>query len=336
MPIEQLAQLLLQCARADAALPRRTPANDDALHARYVDDMFHRIEPLPELRREAQALPLDPLGSAPIVPTTAGVSNQDLEKLVAIAIESAQDAEDISREAREASRKARRGMFVAIALAAVGIAVAGAATIGDRLYGGEKQQMADIARQVQALGDLQRHINDRLADLHAAAPVQEAYAAPVQQASAVPVQQASAPMQEVNAAPVQQASTPMQRTSAAPAQQASAAPVPLALAPLTAVPVRVLPAAPAMPQATPPATYSSHSAAAAPLPRTEAPAASFAAAASYTAYPPPPADYAPRAASNGTVAPYHPRPRRYSTVVLPRPVAFLIGAVRRDVRTLLR
>jgi hypothetical protein len=341
MPIEQLAQLLVQYARANAALPRRTPANDDALHAQYVDDMFHRIEALPELRREAETMRPDPQLSSPMVPTTAPASNEDLEELVAIALESAQDAADISREAHEASRRAKHGMFVAIALAAVGIAIAGAATISARLYDGGNQQMADIARQVQTLGDVQRHINDRLADLHAAPPVQEADAAPAPPANTSAVQTANAASaQHANAAPVQQA-------SAAPVQQANAAPItappqsaaaPLPLAPLKTIPVTVLPAVPAMPQPAPATTDSSQSAAAAPLARTEAPTASFAPAASYAAYVPPlrPPGYTPRVPYHGSWTPYHPRPRRYQTVVLPRPVLYLIGTVQRDVRLLLR
>lgn len=332
MPIEHLAQLLLQCARADATLPRRSPANDDAQHARYVDDMFNRIEALPELRREAQPMVVEPPVSSPVLPATATASNEDLEELVAIALESAQDAEDISRDAQEASRKARRGMFVAIVLAAVGIAIASAATISARLYGGGgNQQMADVARQVQALGDLQRHINDRLADLHTAAPAQDANAAAGQPANVEPVQSANAtPVQRLDAAPMQQASA----TPVAPQQPMTTAPP--SLAPLKTVPVSVLPAEPAAPQSTPVTTDPSQAAAAAPLARTEAPAASLAPAASYAAYAPPPPAYAPGVVYNGARTTYHPQPRRYQTVVLPRPMAYLIGTVRRDVHALLR
>lgn len=300
MPIEQLAQLLVQYARADAALPRRTPANDDAEHAKYVDDMFNRIEALPELRRDAQAIRREPQVSSPVVPATAAPSNEDLEELVAIALESAQDAEDISREAQQASRKARRGMFVAIALAAVGIAIAGAATISTRLYGGDSHQMAEIARQVQTLGDLQRHINDRLADLHQAASVQSA-----------------------------------NETSAAPHQPSMSVLPPLA--PLKAIQVSVLPAEPAAPQSAPATTGPSPTATAARLPSSEA---SFAPAAPYTTYRPPagyaPRAAYPRAAYHRTWTPYRPRFRRYPIVVLPRSVALLIGTVQRDMRTLLR
>jgi hypothetical protein len=155
MPIERLAQLLVQCARADAALPRRTPANDDSQHARYVDAMYKRLETLPDLRSESQAMRLAPQVASPLVPAAAVASNEDLEELVAIALTSAQDAEDVSRAANEASRKARRGMFVAVALAAIGVTIASTAAISARRYAGDNRQMAEIARQVQALGDWQ-------------------------------------------------------------------------------------------------------------------------------------------------------------------------------------
>jgi len=262
---------------------------------------------------------------------------------VAIALTSAQDAEDISREAHESSRKARRGMYAAIVLAVVGIAIASAATISARLYGDGNQQMADIARQVQTLGDLQRHINDRLADLHEPAPVQDANAAAVQPSTPTPVQRADATLaQLLSAAPVQQ------RASATPVQQASTAPVvapqqqitvaPPSLAPLKTVPVSVLPAEPAAPQLTPVTANPSQAAAAAPLARTEDPTASFAPAASYAAYAPPlrPPGYTPLVTDNGARTTYHPQPRRYQTVALPRPMEYLIGTVRRDMRALLR
>jgi hypothetical protein len=294
MPIERLAQLLLQHAQADTALPRRPPANDDAQHATFVDDMFNRIEGLPELRRESEAMRREPYVSPPVLPAAEVASNEDLEELVSIALASAQDAEDVSREAAEASRKARRGMFVAVGVAALGIVIATAGTISARLFSADTSQMADIAKQVQALGDLQHHIDGQLAEMHAAPPVQEASASPV-----------------------------------APAQPGSAEPPPLA--PLKATPVRVLPAEATPPQPAPAATD--------PSPGTEASAASYAPASSYDTYQPP-------APSRGTYAPYvvyragtpyHPRVRRYrAAVVWPRPMAYFIGTVRRDVRTLFR
>jgi hypothetical protein len=293
MPIERLAQLLLQQAQADTALPRRTPANDDALHASFVDDMFNRIEALPELQRESEAIRREPYLSPPVVRAAEVASNEDLEELVSIALASAQDAEDVSREAAEASRKARRGMFVAVGVAALGIVIATAGTISARLFSADTSQMADIAKEVRALDALQHHIDSQLAEMHPTPSVQEASASPV-----------------------------------APAQPGNTDPSPLA--PLKATPVRVLPAEATPPQPAPAATD--------PTPRTEASVASYASASSYDAYrpPPSPATYAPYVVYRAAT-PYHPRFRHYrAAIVLPRPMAYFIGTVRRDVRTLFR
>ncbi len=183
MPIEQLAQLLLECARQDAALPRRAPANDDDEHARYVDEMYNRLEALPELRREtSEILPRQQVSIGPGAAAEVA-SNEDLEELVAIALSSAQEAEDISREANVASRKATRGMFAAVGLAVIGIAIAGAATVGARYEVSGNQQMAEIGRQVQTLDALQHRINDQLAQMRTPRAVQDAD--PVQSQPAV-------------------------------------------------------------------------------------------------------------------------------------------------------
>ncbi len=312
MPVEQLAQLLLHLAREDAALPRRTPANDDAQHAQYVDDMFNRIEALPELRRDSQPIRLEPHVSTDPLPAAAAASNEDLEELVAIALTSAQDAGDISREAKEASRKARRGMVLAVSLAVVGVVVAGAATMGARQSSTDNQQMAEIARQVQALAVLQRHINDQLSEIQAPTPLQDAHAA--------------APMREASAAP----GTPRSNT------------VPPALAPLKARPVRVLPAETAAPLFAPGADDPPASPTAGAPSRQEAPAASYAPAAydtqvsPYDPYPPPPASQPPYVVNNRAWPQYHHRRRHDRAVVVPQPVAYVISTVRRDVRTLFR
>ena len=226
MPIERLAELLLQCARVDAMLPRRTPANDDALHARYVDDMCNRIESLPDLRREARATPVAPRAAVPLVPGATIAADEDLEELVATALTCAQDAEDVAQEASEASRKARRGMFVAAALAAVGIAIAGASTVANRFADhGDTQQIAAMANQVQTLSDLQKRINDELTQIQAqSAQAQSAQAqsAQAQSAQAQSTQGQSAQAQSAQAQSAQAQSTLAQSRLAQSAQGQSA------------------------------------------------------------------------------------------------------------------
>ncbi|HUB45276.1 MAG TPA: hypothetical protein VMB73_09860, partial [Acetobacteraceae bacterium] len=121
VPVEHLAQLLVQHARQDTRLAQRTAANDDAMHS--------RIQALPAMQREwAPTLQLPPrFGSAD------SASMEALEELVSTALTSAQDAEALSQEAYDASRRARRGMMLGLALAGLGIAVALASAMGGHL-----------------------------------------------------------------------------------------------------------------------------------------------------------------------------------------------------------
>ena len=97
-------------------------------------------------------------------------------------------------------------------------------------------------------------------------------------------------------------------------------------------PVGVLPAEPAAPLTSP--GNADQAARSEPRPVSYAPAASDA------LYPPalPAASVAPAGGYDGRRwVPYHPPVARYrARVVLPRPVAYFIGSVRRDVRTMFR
>ncbi len=297
IPIERLAELLLQCARADATLPRRTPANDDPEHARYVATTYNQIEALPDLRRESPAMPPEQQVSLPLASAAEVASNEDLEELVAIALTSAHEAEDVSWQANEASRKARRGTAIAVGLAVLGIAIAGTAAVSARLYGTDNQQMAQIASQVQAMDNLQHHIDQQLAEIHAQGTAQEASA--------------------------EQAAPQVAPGSDHPAD---------VLPPLTTREVRMLPAEPAVPQTERPTTSqpgesdqqsaSDH--------RTE----SEATPASYAVYPARPrVSYAPRAAYQRQWTPYHPVRQYRTRIVLPRPVVYLFSSMQRSVQT---
>ena len=78
----------------------------------------------------------------------------------------------------------------------LGIVIATAGTISARLYSADSSTMDKITKQVQALSDLQRHINDKLADIHPAAAVQEAGVASVASA-----RRSSPPLAPPNAIP---------------------------------------------------------------------------------------------------------------------------------------
>jgi hypothetical protein len=154
VPVEHLAQRLLQHARQDARLAQRTAANDDDMHSRILalPEMQHCWEPSLELPPR--------LGLADVGTMEA------LEELVSNALASAQDAEVLSQEAFDASRRARRGVIAGVALAMLGIAVAVASAMGGRLLG-VQDKTADLTNQMQALSTLQHRISDQLAALQA-------------------------------------------------------------------------------------------------------------------------------------------------------------------------
>lgn len=203
LPVEQLAQLLLLRAREDVALAQRLPANDDR-HAGH-DDMQSRIEALPAMQREDDlALSLPPRLGEP-------AAMEALEELVAVALTSAQDAEALSQQA---SRRARRGTTLAVALGILGMVIAAGGACGTWLLGGQDGQMGQIAGQMQALDALQHKISDQLTQLEAQNTVHV---------------------------------TNRSSTAAASAQPPSRAAVPTALPPLTTQHVGVLPAHAALP-----------------------------------------------------------------------------------------
>jgi hypothetical protein len=295
VPVEHLAQLLVQHARQDTRLAQRTAANDDAMHS--------RIQALPAMQREwAPTLQLPPrFGSAD------SASMEALEELVSTALTSAQDAEALSQEAYDASRRARRGMMVGLALAGLGIAVALASAMGGHLLQAQ-DNTADLAGQVQALSTLQHHISDQLAELQVRRAVPQISVKPAAQVAA----QMSAPASVV---------TPGQT----------------ALPSLSTVPVGVLPAHVAVktaPANLKPRTADARSASdarSAPDARSASEVAyAWPDAAADPAPPPPPApimwhETAPR-----------PRPVRRYQVVMPWPAMYVIGTVRREVRVIFR
>ena len=274
LPVEHLAQLLLRHARDDAALAKRSVANDD--------DMLGRLEALatsPKVQSEPEPpQPVPPTHPPPHLPPRlptgrAGTGSMAaLEELVAIALTSAQDAEDLSRAA---SRRVRLGVAAAIAVGLAGVAIGAFGVIGAQPQAASPSQFTDIAGQIRSLDTLQHQINDQLARLQArqaepdagvqsvSAPAGSGQA--MQTASAVQdagtaagpaqaVQEADAeagPAQAVQesaaaAGPVSVA----QDTSAAAAPQPGDAAQPT-LPPLNATPVRILPAHTAIPTSAP-------------------------------------------------------------------------------------
>jgi hypothetical protein len=113
-PVEQFARFLMVSAKEDPSLLRRTPASPVPIP--FLD----RVRDLPAM--------LYPQ------PEPDGKSKTDpyLEELVALAIASAREAEDASREAHAAIARARRGTLALASVAALGILVGIAGVSGYR------------------------------------------------------------------------------------------------------------------------------------------------------------------------------------------------------------
>jgi hypothetical protein len=119
---EQLARFLLESAKQDPALLGRS-------HPPLVNDLQGDGWDLPVAREFQQALRLP----APYV--LGRDEERDLEDLVSIAVESAQQAEDAVRQAREATGAVRRGMALYAGLGVLGLLAGMAAIADNHLHG---------------------------------------------------------------------------------------------------------------------------------------------------------------------------------------------------------
>jgi hypothetical protein len=89
---------------------------------------------------------------------------QYLEDLVSIAVNSAQQAEEISLQAEAASRKARRSMVLVGTFGALGLMVGIAGFAASR---SANIRLAEVRDEVSGLQDLQHQAQDQLADIAA-------------------------------------------------------------------------------------------------------------------------------------------------------------------------
>ncbi len=140
MPVEQLAQRLLAAAEATPALIGRAKTAPAVANPRVAEPFA------------AMALLSDPALDV----------RQYLEDLVTIAVNSAQQAEDLAEQAREASRKARRGMVVVASIGALGLVVGVAGFAASR---SANIRLAEVRGEVGTLHEMQRQSQDQLADI---------------------------------------------------------------------------------------------------------------------------------------------------------------------------
>lgn len=215
LPVERVARLLLQSGREDPALLGRSRAVNDKR-------VGPTVEPTNVLRQltdqqkstDQQSPPItNPLPSMlrPSIPALANPevdANQYLEDLVSIAVTSAHQVEDISRQAQQTTKTARRGMVACGVFGAFGLFV-GVAGIVDNHFGGtsDSSKLSEVTGEVRALGDMQRETNEKLAAIRTDVITRHNAPPDVQQAgspgsSVAPVYQAPLPTPPVQPAAV--------------------------------------------------------------------------------------------------------------------------------------
>ena len=147
MPVEQLAWRLLTEAEASPALIGRAKTAPAVADPRVAESFA------------AMALLSDPALDV----------RQYFEDLVTIAVDAAQQAEDLAVQAQEASRKARRGMAVVASIGAVGLVVGVAGFAASR---SANIRLAEVRGEVGALHEMQRQSQDQFADIASRTPDQ--------------------------------------------------------------------------------------------------------------------------------------------------------------------
>ena len=140
LPVDRLARRLLAEAAASPALVSRTGAPA-------------KLTPKP---------PADRFPTMALLSDPALDIQQYLEDLVSIAVKSAQQAEDVSLQAQDASKRARRGMAVVAGLGAVGLLVGAAGFAASR---SSNIRLSELRDQVGTLQDMQRDAQQQLGDI---------------------------------------------------------------------------------------------------------------------------------------------------------------------------
>jgi len=135
VPVEQLARLLLERARHDPGLPRRTPANSN--------------EPPPGWQAPPVAQPCQPWFPERLADQPRFAGQDRLEELVTQAVTAAQQAEETAQATRAASRRANRGAAIAIALGILGVVAGISAGFGNLAFDKARPQQQASAEAVQ-------------------------------------------------------------------------------------------------------------------------------------------------------------------------------------------
>jgi hypothetical protein len=147
LPVEQLAQFLLECAKDDPALLSRSSAQPVAGHAQPVIGREPGIRLPPVRPPEVPPFPLR---------LSTPRSDPEMEELVSIAVACARRAEDALEHARQVSATARRRMSVVAMVTGFSVVAAAAVVWFDRNGAMADPRLAEVTSAMHGVSDLTR------------------------------------------------------------------------------------------------------------------------------------------------------------------------------------
>ena len=250
--VDELAHMLLDAAQADPLLRSRSQAEGGTpLGAHPAGMPAERPDRRPQMRSASGPLQL----RSEYLPSESGADSH-IEQLVAIAIASAQQAEDASRLAARNGRVARRTIAAAVMISTLGVVV-GVAGIVDRLRSdGADARWTRLAGEMHALADRQQQTTLQVTRLVARAALPAGVVASADRDAAsgtaggatVPAGgHLAAPEDQTSATPVSDIKTTSGTvatmtadapTAVKPTSAADVSPQPDAAAPLAAIPTQ--------------------------------------------------------------------------------------------------
>jgi hypothetical protein len=206
--VDALAHILLQYARDDISLVRRT--RRPAKSVRLTE-----TQPQAVLQHDAPALTL-------LSPNTDPASRQYLEDLVSIAVASAERADSVLLEAHATRAKAVRAICTFSSIAAAGMALGVFGMVGFHSGRATDQKLVEIAGRVQSLDQQQESATHQLAAVRSEVADQRKAVTEIQQAASPAQPDASDAQatteQRVTPAPDSQ---PIMATSLGPVREAT-------------------------------------------------------------------------------------------------------------------
>jgi hypothetical protein len=162
-PVDELARLLMDAARADPTLLNRV----QAFRQRGLGEHSAGLPATVRARQCATQIP-----SAPLVARSD--TDEYLEQLVSLAVSSAQRAEDALRSVGGNNRVSRRMMAAAAGIGAVGVLIGIIGVADGRLIHRSDARLTQVVSEARVLADVQQQTSGQASQLRARAADQSA------------------------------------------------------------------------------------------------------------------------------------------------------------------